>query len=77
MNKTNLSREVSNLTALVSELVAYWKAIAERNFKDTHPFSDMNEFEQCWPRALDNFFLMETTRTAKILRSLFAKGCNN
>jgi hypothetical protein len=77
MNNTNLSREVSDLTALVNEIIAYWKAIAERNFKDTHPFADPNEFEQSWPRTLDNFFLAETTRTIKLLRSPHSGGHDN
>jgi hypothetical protein len=70
MNNTNLSREVSDLTALVNEIIAYWKAIAERNFKDTHPFADPNEFEQSWPKTLGNYFLAETMRSAKTLRPL-------
>lgn len=77
MNKTRWSREVSDLTALVNEIIAYWQAIAERNFKDAHPFSDPNKFEQSWPRTLDNFFLAETVRTAKMLSSLPAEGRNN
>ncbi len=77
MNKTEWSREASNLTGLVNEIIAYWKAIAGRNFKDAHPFADSSEFEQSWPRTLDNFFLAETVRTAKILSSLPAEGRNN
>ena len=70
MNKTKWSRDASDLTALVNEIIAYWKAIAERSFKETHPFSDSNEFEQSWPKTLDNFFLAETVRTADALRHL-------
>lgn len=77
MNKTKWSREASDLTALVKEMIAYWKAIAERNFRDAHPFSDPNEFEQSWPKMLDNFFLAETVRTANYLRSLPPDGCDN
>ncbi len=75
MNKTKWSRETSDLTALVNEIIAYWKAIAERNFKEAHPFADQNEFEQSWPRTLDNFFLAETVRTARMLKSLFTNSC--
>jgi len=77
MNKTKWSREASDLTALVKEIIAYWKSIAERNFKAAHPFSDPNEFEQRWPEALDNFFLAETVRTAKLLRSSSTEGRYN
>jgi len=77
MNKTKWSRGMSDLTALVNEIIAYWKAIAEKNFKYTHPVSDPNEFEQCWPKMLDNFFLAETIRTAKMLSSLPAESRNN
>jgi hypothetical protein len=77
MNKTKWSREASDLTALVNEIIAYWKAIAEKNFKDARPFSDQSEFEQSWPGTLDNFFLAETVRTAKMLSSLPAEGRNN
>ncbi len=44
--------------------------MAERNFKKAHPFSDPSEFEQDWPRTLDNFFLAATIRTADELRPL-------
>lgn len=56
MNKTKWSRETSDLTALVEEIIAYWKAIAEKNFKDSCPFSDPSEFEQSWPKTLNNFW---------------------
>lgn len=77
MNKTKWSRDASDLTALVNEIIAYWKAIAERSFKETHPFSDSNEFEQSWPKTLDNFFLAETVNTAKLFRSLPSEGRDN
>jgi hypothetical protein len=77
MNKTKWSRETSDLTVLVNEIISYWKVIAERGFKDAHPFSDPSEFEQSWPRTLDNFFLTETVRTAKLLRTLSFEGRNN
>jgi muramoyltetrapeptide carboxypeptidase LdcA involved in peptidoglycan recycling len=77
MNKTKWSRGASDLTALVNEIIAYWKAIAERSFKETHPFSDSNEFEQSWPKTLDNFFLAEIDRTVKMLSSLPTEGGNN
>jgi hypothetical protein len=62
MNKTKWSRSASDLTALVNEIIAYWKAIAERSFKETHPFSDPKEFEQSWPKTLDNFFRVCPTK---------------
>jgi hypothetical protein len=70
MNNTNWSCKASDLTALVNEMIAYWKAMAERNFKIDHPFSDSDEFERRWPKTLDNFFLAETVRTANSLRHL-------
>jgi len=70
MNKPNLLRKVSDLTALVNEIIAYWKAVAERDFKEAHPFADQNEFEQNWPKMLDSFFLAETLNTTKLLQSL-------
>ncbi len=77
MNKPNEPLNVSDLIALVNEITAYWKAIAERTFKITHPNADQEEFERLWPKALDNFFLAETVRTAKLLRSLPTEGRNN
>ena len=70
MNDTKWSCKASDLTALVNEIIAYWKAIAERNFKYARPFSDPSDFERDWPKTLDNFFLAETVRTAKALRHL-------
>jgi hypothetical protein len=77
MDKPNESLNVSDLIALVNEVIAYWKAIAERNFKVAHPNANQEEFESLWPKALDNFFLAETVRTAKRLRSLPAADCDN
>jgi hypothetical protein len=70
MKKPSPSRNVSELIALIDSMIAYWKAIAERNYKNAHPFSDSDEFERRWPRTLDNFFLAETVRTANSLRRL-------
>lgn len=77
MNKTKWSREASDLTALVNEIIAYWKATARKCFEDAHPFSDPNEFEQSWSKMLDNVFLAETIRTVKLLRSLPSEGRDN
>jgi hypothetical protein len=76
MNNTKWSGKAFDLTVLVNEIIAYWKAIAERNFKNARPFSDPSEFEQDWPKTLDNFFLAETVRTANALRHL-SEGCEN
>jgi hypothetical protein len=70
MNNTTWSCKASDLIAIVNEIIAYWKAIAERNFKKAHPFSDPSEFEEIWPGTLDNFFLVATIRTANALRPL-------
>ncbi len=70
MNNAKRSCKASDLTALINEKIAYWKAIAERNFKNAQPFSDSDEFERDWPKTLDNFFLAETVRTADALRHL-------
>ena len=76
MNNSKRSGKVSDLTTLISEIIDYWKVIAERSFKKAHPFSDPSEFEQNWPRTLDNFFLVATIRTANALRPL-SEGCDN
>jgi hypothetical protein len=76
MNKTKSPREVSDLNALINEMIAYWKTIAERIFKEIYPFSEPEEFEQRWPQTLDTFLLIETVRTAKALRRLW-EGRNN
>jgi hypothetical protein len=70
MNNANRSCKASDLTNLINEKIAHWKAMAERNFKNAQPFSDSDEFERDWPKALDNFFLAETLRTADALRHL-------
>jgi len=76
MKKSKPSRSVSDLIALVDAMIAYWKSIAEMNFKQTHPDSDLAEFEREWPKTLDNFFLAETARTANALRHL-SRGREN
>jgi hypothetical protein len=77
MKDAKSSREAPDLVTLVNEIIAYWKAIAERGFKNARPFSDPSEFERDWPKTLDNFFLAETVRTAKLLRSLPSEGRDN
>jgi hypothetical protein len=62
--------DISELNALIREIVAYWKEIARRNFFKAHPDSTLSEFDQAWPKALANFFLAETIRVANALRSL-------
>jgi hypothetical protein len=69
MKKPIPSRSVSDLVALVDSIIAYWKAIAESNFKKANPNSDMAEFERIWPNVLSNFFLAETVRITKRLRT--------
>ena len=46
MKKPKLSRSVSDLIALVDSIVAYWKSIAEANFKKANPDADLAEFER-------------------------------
>ncbi len=70
MKKPIPSRSVSDLVAIVDLIIAYWKAIAESNFKKANPNADMAEFEQVWPNVLNNFFLAETFRTVNALRFL-------
>jgi len=76
MKKPKPSRSVSDLIALVDSMIAYWKSIAEVNFKQSNPDSDLAEFERVWPKTLDNFFLAETIRTANALRHL-SRGREN
>ncbi|MCI0525454.1 MAG: hypothetical protein L0Y75_09355 [Acidobacteria bacterium] len=76
MKKPKPSRSVSNLIALVESMIAYWKSIAESNFRKTNTNADLAEFERVWPKTLDNFFLAETIRTAKALRHL-SRGREN
>jgi hypothetical protein len=70
MKNSNPSRSVSDLVAIVDSMIAYWKAIAESNFKKANPNSDLAEFERVWPKVLNNFFLAETFRTTNALRPL-------
>lgn len=69
MLQSNKSRDVSELVELVSEITAYWKEIARRQF-DAGRHSDEGGFEQRWPKTLANFFLAETARVAKALSPL-------
>jgi hypothetical protein len=77
MKKPKPSRSVADLIALVDSIIAYWKSIAEVNFKKTSPDADMAEFERVWPNVLNNFFLAETVRTAKRLRAFSSEGRDN
>ena len=77
MKKPNPSRSVSELIALVDSMIAYWKSIAESNFKKANPNSDLAEFERIWPNVLNNFFPAETVRTAKRLRAFSPEGRDN
>jgi len=76
MKNPNSSRNVLDLVAIVDSMIAYWKAIAESNFKKANPNADMAEFERLWPNVLNNFFLAETFRTANALRFL-SEGSEN
>jgi hypothetical protein len=76
MKKPKPSRSVTELVALLDAMIAYWKSIAEVNFKQSNPDADLAEFERVWPKTLDNFFLAETVRTAKALRHL-SRGREN
>jgi hypothetical protein len=77
MKKPKPSRSVADLIALVDSMIAYWKSIAELNFKQTNPNADMAEFERVWPNVLKNFFLAETIRTIKRLRAFSPEGRDN
>jgi hypothetical protein len=77
MERPNRSRNISELIALVNTMIAYWKSIAGRRFQKANPNSDPTEFEREWPKVLDNFFLAETVRTVRLLRSLPYEGLNN
>jgi hypothetical protein len=77
MKKPIPSRSVSDLVVLIDSIIAYWKAIAESNFKKANPNADMAEFEKVWPNVLNNFFLAETIRTAKRLRAFSPEGRDN
>ena len=76
MKKPRPSRSDADLIALVNAMIAYWKSVAEWNFKMTNPNSDLTDFEREWPKTLDNFFLAETARTANALRFLSEGGEN-
>ena len=65
----------ADLTALVEEIIAYWKELARKRFH-SHPGVDPDTFEKLWPQILDNFFLAETVRAAKKLRFL-SQGRDN
>ena len=77
MKNPNSSRNVSDLVAIVDAMIAYWKSIAESNFKKANPNSDSAEFERVWPKVLNNFFLAETIRTAKLLDEFQHEGHDN
>ena len=77
MKNPNSSRNVSDLVAIVDSMIAYWKSIAESNFKKANPNSDLAEFERVWPTVLNNFFLAEAVRTAKQLGSFHPEGQDN
>ena len=70
MDEPNKSRDVSVLNTLVNEMIEYWKEIARTNFVKAYPQADPSEFEQRWPKALENFLLAETIRVAKLLSAL-------
>jgi hypothetical protein len=59
---------------MVDAMIAYWKSVAEWNFKKTDPNSDSTEFDRVWPKVLNNFFLAETVRTTKLLRAFSPRG---
>jgi hypothetical protein len=66
---------VADLTALVEEIISYWKELGRTRFY-AHPGVDPDDFERLWPHILENFFLAETARVAKKLRFL-SWGCDN
>jgi len=76
MKNPKPTRSVSDLIARVDTMIAYWKYIAEVNFKQSNPDSNQAEFERIWPKTMDNFFLAETIRTANALRHL-SRGREN
>jgi hypothetical protein len=67
--------DTADLTALVEEIIAYWKELARKRF-NSQPGVDPDAFEQLWPQILDNFFLAETVRVARKLRFL-SQGRDN
>ena len=69
------TRDTADLTALVEEIVAYWKELGRTRFYAQQGV-DPDAFERLWPHILDNFFLAETVRVTKKLRFL-SRGRNN
>jgi hypothetical protein len=67
--------DIADLSALVEEIIAYWKELGRIRFY-AHQGADPDAFERLWPQILDNFFLAETVRVAKKLRFL-SRGCDN
>jgi hypothetical protein len=67
--------DIADLTALVEEIIAYWKELGRTRFY-AQPSANPDEFERLWPRMLENFFLAETVRVAKKLRFL-SQGRDN
>jgi hypothetical protein len=59
---------------MVDAMIAYWKSVAELNFKKTNPNSDSTELDRVWPKVLNNFFLAETVRATKLLRAFSSEG---
>lgn len=67
--------DIADLTALVEEIIVYWKELARKRFY-AQPGVDPDAFEELWPQILENFFLAETVRSAKKLRFL-SQGRDN
>jgi len=67
--------DIADLTALVEEIIGYWKELGRTRFF-SQPGADPDAFERLWPQILDNFFLAETVRAAKKLRFL-SQGRDN
>ena len=72
MNNNPISNErhISERIAIVNSIIARWKDLARRNFINTHPILNLDDFEQHWPQVLANFFLAETIRVARALELL-------
>jgi len=68
-------RDIADLTALVEEIISYWKELGRTRFYAQRGV-DPDEFERFWPQMLENFFLAETVRVAKKLRFL-SRGRDN
>jgi hypothetical protein len=73
--KPDRTPDIADLTALVEEIIAYWKELTRKRFH-SHPGADPDDFERLWPNILDNYFLAETVRVAKKLR-LLSRGREN